>query len=260
MSKKKKRLIDLDRDGYRRDGQDFNNRGEYSIRGNYKEPKEDRYKKNVIVSAQTEGQKEYIIAIKNNSITFCCGPAGCGKTAVSVGIALQYMMAPQPSFEKLIVMRPAKEACDEKIGFLPGDMGDKMSVWISPVVDNMEVFIDKSQIKNLFYQEKVEVIPTAFARGRSLNNAFIIVDEAQNLSQQQMIMILTRLGKNSKMVLNGDLAQSDLKVESGLYDAMQRLQDIEGIGFCEMQNSDIVRNPLIGSILDRYMEPDSKES
>ena len=147
MSKRKKRILDLDRDSYQRD-QDCGNEGEgkYSIRKYSKESKEDRYKKNVIVAPQTAGQKEYMTAIKNNEITLCCGPAGCGKTAISVGLALQYITAPQPAYEKLIIMRPAKEACDESIGFLPGNQDEKMGPWILPVVDNMEVFIDKSQI------------------------------------------------------------------------------------------------------------------
>lgn len=250
MSRKKKRFIELqdETETYSRNG---NGNGSFS-----KEKKLDRYKKNVIVSAQTEGQKRYIIEMKNNDIVFCFGPAGTGKTAVAVGIALQYICAPIPTYEKLIIMRPAKEACDEKIGYLPGDMGEKMSVWIAPVLDNMEVFIDKRQIKNLMWEQRVEVIPLAFARGRSLNNAFIIVDEAQNLTPKQVLMVLTRLGKNSKMVLNGDLAQSDVRGYSGLADAIDRLQDIDGISFCEMDASDIVRHPLIAEILDRYTEPE----
>lgn len=219
-----------------------------------KERKEDRYKKNVIVSALTEGQKKYIVQIQNNDITFCYGPAGSGKTAVAVGIALQHICAPQPTYDKLVIMRPAKEACDERIGFLPGDMSEKMAPWAAPILDNMEVFIEKNQIKNLMWQEKIDVIPLAFARGRSLNNSFIIVDEAQNVSPKQMLMVLTRLGKNSKLVINGDMAQSDIRGTSGLYDALQRLQDIPGIAFCEMDASDIVRHPLIEQILERYTD------
>jgi len=217
--------------------------------------KEDRYKKSVIVSGQTEGQKRYILEIKNNDITFCYGPAGTGKTAVATGVALQYMCAAQPAYEKMIVMRPAKEACGEKVGYLPGDLADKMAPWAAPIFDNMEVFIDKSQIRNLVQQGKVEIIPLAFARGRSLNSSFIIVDEAQNVSPEQMLMVLTRLGKGSKMVINGDMAQSDTRGLNGLYDAITRLQNVQGISFVEMSAADIVRHPLIAEILNRYTPP-----
>jgi len=244
LSKKKKvRVIDVNQEGFR----------------GGKEKKADRYKKNVVVSAQTEGQKDYIREILNNDITFCYGPAGSGKTAVAVGIALQHICAPVPAYEKLIVMRPAKEACGERIGFLPGDLSEKMAPWAAPILDNMQVFIEPTQIKNLLWENRIEVIPLAFARGRSLNNAFIIVDEAQNVSPEQMLMVLTRLGKNSKMVINGDLAQTDIRGASGLYDAMMRLQQIDGIGFHRMIASDIVRHPLIAKILDRYIEEDSSE-
>lgn len=255
MSKKKKqRLMEL----FDENGQPIINHNGHgggnsrSFQG--KEKKIDRYKKNVIVSAQTDGQRQYMNEIKNNDIVFCYGPAGTGKTAVAVGVALQYICAPEPTYNKLIVMRPAKEACDERIGFLPGDMDDKMAPWAAPIVDNMQVFIEPTQIKNLMWEKKIEVIPLAFARGRSLNNAFIIVDEAQNVSPKQMLMVLTRLGKNSKMVLNGDLAQSDVRGASGLFDAIERLQDIPNISFCQMNDKDIVRHPLIAKILERYVE------
>jgi phosphate starvation-inducible PhoH-like protein len=157
-------------------------------------------------------------------------------------------------------MRPAKEACGERIGFLPGDLSEKMAPWAAPIFDNMEVFIDKTQIRNLLWEDRIEVIPLAFARGRSLNNAFIIVDEAQNVSPEQMLMVLTRLGKNSKMAINGDLAQTDVRGASGLYDAMMRLQGVDGIGFHKMVASDIVRHPLIAKILERYIEEDPVEN
>ena len=255
MSKRKKRILDLDRDSYQRD-QDCGSDGEgkYSIRKYSKESKEDRYKKNVIVAPQTAGQKEYIQKILNNDIVFCTGPAGSGKTACAVGIALQQIMAPIPAYEKIIVMRPLREACGEKLGALPGELALKLAPWAQPIVDNMEVFIDKNQIKNLFYQEKVEVIPIAYARGRSLNKAFVIVDEAQNCTQDQLLLILTRLGKESKMLINGDLAQSDIKSTSGLYDAIQRLHDIPRIDSMELTTCDIVRHPLIAKILERYFD------
>jgi phosphate starvation-inducible protein PhoH and related proteins len=209
----------------------------------------------IVVSAKTEGQKRYIIEVKNHDITICMGPAGSGKTAVAVGLALEAILAKNPSYEKLIVMRPAKEACGEKIGFLPGDLSEKMGPWAAPVVDNMLVWVDQNTVKNMFHDKKVDIIPLAYARGRSLNNAFIILDEAQNCSKEQMLMALTRLGSNSKLVINGDINQSDIgNVISGLEDAANRLQNMDRISIVEMDESDIVRNPLIGKILQRYSD------
>jgi phosphate starvation-inducible PhoH-like protein len=212
----------------------------------------DKFQQPIMVTARTPGQKQYIIAIKNSDITFCRGPAGSGKTAVAVGLGLQAIAAPNSEFDKLVIMRPAKEACDEELGHLPGDLSEKMGPWIAPVLDNMEVFASKAQIRNLFWEKKIEVIPLAYCRGRSLNNAFIIVDESQNITDKQALMILTRLGANSKMVVCGDLVQSDLRGISGLEDAMSRLDGVEGISFVELTEVDIVRHPIIAEILRRY--------
>jgi phosphate starvation-inducible PhoH-like protein len=213
-----------------------------------------KFRHSVVVTAQTAGQKEYIKAINANDIVFCIGPAGSGKTAVAVGLALQNMLCDNPAYEKLIVVRPAKEACDEKIGFLPGSMDEKMAPWAAPVLDNMKVFIDQSQIKNMFFENRVEIIPLAYLRGRSLNHSFIIVDEAQNCTPKQMLMILTRLGKGSKMLINGDIAQSDIRVESGLAEAYRLYKDVDGIEFVEMGLGDIVRHPLVAAILQKHAE------
>ena len=223
-----------------------------------KEKKIDRYKKNVIVSAQTEGQKRYIIEIKNNSIIFCIGPAGTGKTCVATGMALQALTAPVPAYEKMVIVRPIREACGEKIGWVPGDLATKMSDWIAPVMDNMEVYIDKKQIKNLFWEERIEALPLGLGRGRSFNNAFVIADEAQNYTPEQMLLLLTRIGKNSKLCINGDLDQSDISGNCGLLDAIERLQGIDGISTVEMDATDIVRHPLIAKILERYSDPETE--
>lgn len=220
---------------------------------NGKQKKEFRHQ--VVVSAMTEGQKKYIVEIKNNDIVFCSGPAGSGKTAVAVGMALQYICAEQPAFEKIVVLRPAKEACDEKIGYLPGNLEEKMSPYAAPIFDNMEVFIDKARIKNLVWENKIEIVPIAFARGRSFNKSFILVDEGQNCTEKQLLLILTRLGKGSKMCVNGDLKQSDLKTASGLIDAIRRLQGIDGISFVRLDETDIVRHPLVAEIVKRYEDP-----
>lgn len=208
----------------------------------------------IVVSALTPGQKRYMAEIQNNDITFCYGPAGTGKTAVAVGLALQAVCAEHPAYDRIVVMRPAKEACGEEIGHLPGDIAAKMSVWAAPIMDNVQVFCDARQMKDLLWHNKIDIIPTCFARGRSLNKSFIIIDEGQNLSKDQVVMILTRLGKGSKLVLNGDLAQSDVRGKNGLADAVERLQGIQGIAFVELTSADIVRHPLIAEIINRYAQ------
>jgi phosphate starvation-inducible PhoH-like protein len=253
LSKRKKRVVDAERDGYR----DNNSNSQGNSR--WKDKKEDRWKKNVIVSAQTPGQKEYIQAILNNDIVFCTGPAGSGKTTVATGIALQHMLAQNPAYEKMVLIRPMKEACGEKLGFLPGSLDEKTAPYAAPIIDNMKVFIDDRQIKNLFYENKIETIPIAFLRGRSLNNCIIIADEAQGLTPEAMLLLLTRLGKESKLLINGDLDQSDIRGENGLYDAMERLQNIPKIAFVELTSADIVRHPLIATILDRYFEQSNND-
>jgi phosphate starvation-inducible PhoH-like protein len=209
----------------------------------------------VTVSAQTRGQKQYILDIVNHDITICTGPAGCGKTIIPVGLALQAILAPNPAYEKIVILRPAKEACGERIGFLPGDMGEKMAPWAAPLVDNMKVFITEGQVKQLFYNHMIDVIPLAYARGRSLNNSFIILDEAQNCTKEQLLMVLTRIGKGSKMVVNGDLEQDDHpQGGSGLLDAMERLEGMDGLAVTRLTDEDIVRNPMISEIIRRYKE------
>jgi len=209
--------------------------------------------KSIIVQAKTVGQKKYIIEIQNHIITFCTGPAGTGKTAISVGIGLQYILAQNSMYDKIVVMRPAKEACGEKIGFLPGDIEEKMGPWATPIMDNMLIWLEPSLIKRLFMEKKIEVIPLAYARGRSLNKSFIIVDEAQNCSPDQVLMALTRIGNDSRMVVNGDLQQTDVGDRAnGLEDAIERLKDMKTVSIVNLTEEDIVRNPIIGEIIKKY--------
>lgn len=208
--------------------------------------------KRINVDAMTDGQKNYIMEILNNRITFCIGPAGTGKTAIAVGLGLKYILAAKPAYKKLIVMRPAREACGEGLGFLPGDLEDKMGPWIKPVLDNMVPFLSEKEIKEIVSKKLIEVIPLAYARGRSLSDCFIILDEAQNCSDKQMLMALTRMGKNSKIVVNGDTGQKDEDTLDGLEDAISRLEDVNGIFVVRLGRGDIVRDTLIAEIIGRY--------
>lgn len=213
----------------------------------------------IIVSGKTPNQKRYIKEIQNpeNHIIICVGPAGTGKTMIAVGLALQGVVD-EKTYDKIVVMRPAREACGEQLGALPGDIDDKMGPWAAPVYDQMSHFIDGSLLRKLAQERKIEVLPLAYARGRSLANSFIIVDEAQNCSPKQMKMVLTRIAENSKMVINGDLMQTDSDFDNhrnGLEDSMIRLDNLQGVGIVKLYEDDIVRHPLIAPILERYNKP-----
>lgn len=207
----------------------------------------------VQVEAKTRGQTGYIQDIVKNDIILCQGPAGCGKTIIAIGMALQDHYSKNRQYEKIIVMRPIKEACDEHVGYLPGDLDDKMAPWAAPILDNLMVFINGRIARELFRDQDIEVIPLAYARGRSLNNSFIILDEAQNCTPKQMLMALTRIGEGSKMVINGDISQNDASTTiTGLEDAMQRLEGMPRVAVRTLYESDIVRNKMIGEIIERY--------
>ena len=210
----------------------------------------------IAVSPKSSNQKKLIIEINNNDIVICTGPAGSGKTYISIGIALQFLLGKNSSIEKIVFMRPAKEACEEKLGSLPGELSEKMLPWMAPIIDNMQEFVSPSTIKTLFWEKKIEIVPLAYARGRSLNKSFVLVDESQNCSMGQMLMILTRIGQGSKMVINGDLDQSDAHYgKNGLQDAIERLDGMNGCSIVNLQNEDIVRNHLISEIISRYKNP-----
>lgn len=203
------------------------------------------------VKPRTPGQARYVEAIRKYDLTFATGPAGCGKTYLAVATAVESLRAGE--VRKIVLVRPAVEA-GENLGFLPGDLRAKLNPYLRPLMDALGDMIDYDQARNLMEQDTIEVIPLAYMRGRTLNDAFIILDEAQNATIAQMKMFLTRMGERSKMVVSGDATQQDLPrgITSGLKDALKRLSDVDGIGVVRLQASDIVRHRLVQRIVEAY--------
>ncbi|HAX87392.1 MAG TPA: phosphate starvation-inducible protein PhoH [Cyanobacteria bacterium UBA11370] len=210
-----------------------------------------RTRRGEVIRAKTFRQRQYVKAVLNHDLTFCIGPAGTGKTFLAVVIAAQALLANQ--YERLILTRPAVEA-GEKLGFLPGDLQQKIDPFLRPLYDALYELIEAEKIRNLMERGVIEVAPLAYMRGRTLNNAFVIVDEAQNTTPAQMKMVLTRLGFGSRMVVTGDITQTDLPAnqESGLAVAQKILRSIQGIAFCELSTQDVVRNPIVQKIVAAY--------
>jgi phosphate starvation-inducible protein PhoH and related proteins len=209
------------------------------------------------IRAKTFRQRQYVNAIRKHAITFGIGPAGTGKTFLAAVIAVQALLANE--YERLILTRPAVEA-GEKLGFLPGDLQQKVNPYLRPLYDALYEFIEPERISALMERGSIEVAPLAYMRGRTLNNAFVILDEAQNTTPGQMKMMLTRLGMKSRMVVTGDLTQTDLPVNqaSGLTIAREILESIEGIAFCYLSKGDVVRHPLVEKIITAYERYESQ--
>jgi phosphate starvation-inducible PhoH-like protein len=203
------------------------------------------------IRAKTLPQWQYIQAVRTHDLTFCIGPAGTGKTFLAAVVAVQALL--NNEYEKLILTRPAVEA-GEKLGFLPGDLQAKVDPFLRPLYDALYEFIDVEKIPSLMEKGTIEVAPIAYMRGRTLSNAFVIVDEAQNTTPAQMKMLLTRLGFRSRMVVTGDTTQTDLPAHqvSGLAVAQKILQHVEGISFCHLSTTDVVRHPLVERIVAAY--------
>lgn len=199
---------------------------------------------------RTPNQKEYIRNVAENTITFCQGVAGSGKTHIAIGMALEYLL--DHKVKKIIVTRPVVEA-GEKIGYLPGTAEEKLHPYLLPILDEINYFVPLQLYTKLKLNNQIEIVPLGLMRGRSFHNAFIVADECQNASYDQLKMLLTRIGMDSKMVLTGDIAQSDLQkhYQGGFLSMIKMLSGIEGLGFSELMHSDIVRNPIIAKIVAR---------
>ena len=200
---------------------------------------------------RTSGQKNYVGMVNNNDIVFSVGPAGTGKTFIAVAFAVAALE--NHDVTRIILCRPAVEA-GESLGFLPGDLRDKVDPYLTPLYDALNEMVPNNKLKLILNKNIIEVIPLAYMRGRTLNNAFLILDEAQNSTLMQMKMFLTRLGVNSKAIITGDITQIDLpkNSDSGLIDVLNVLKGVDGIGFVELNENDVVRHKLVRDIIKAY--------
>ena len=210
------------------------------------------------ITARSENQQRLVEAFEHHDMVFAIGPAGSGKTYTSIALAVRAMK--NKEVRRIILSRPAVEA-GEKLGFLPGDMKDKIDPYLQPLYDALEDMIPRQKLNEMMEQNIIQIAPLAFMRGRTLNDAIVLLDEAQNTTPAQIKMFLTRMGMNTKMIITGDITQIDLprSQKSGLIDAMQILQDVEGIAVVKLNEKDIVRHKLVTRIVNAYDRFDKKE-
>ena len=209
----------------------------------------DTWKKKII--AKTPGQKEYCRLLRGREVVFGLGPAGTGKTYMAVAKAVESLK--KREVERVVLSRPAVEA-GERLGFLPGDMKEKVDPYLRPLYDALYDMMPSDKVDRMLTSGEIEIAPLAFMRGRTLSESYVIIDEAQNTTAVQMKMVLTRLGQGSRMVITGDLSQIDLpdNQPSGLADAVDRLQGVEGVGIIHLSGKDVVRHPVVARILQAY--------
>ena len=209
----------------------------------------DTWKKKII--AKTPGQKEYCLLLRGREVVFGLGPAGTGKTYIAVAKAVESLK--KREVERIVLSRPAVEA-GERLGFLPGDMKEKVDPYLRPLYDALYDMMPSDKVDRMLTSGEIEIAPLAFMRGRTLSDSYVIIDEAQNTTPVQMKMVLTRLGQGSRMVITGDLSQIDLpdNQPSGLADAVDRLKGVEGVGIIHLSSKDVVRHPVVARILQAY--------
>ncbi|WP_281858294.1 PhoH family protein [Litoreibacter halocynthiae] len=209
------------------------------------------------VEPRTQAQKDYVTSLFNNELAFGIGPAGTGKTYLAVAVGVSLFITGK--VDKIILSRPAVEA-GERLGFLPGDMKDKVDPYMQPLYDALNDFLPGKQTAKLIEEKRIEIAPLAFMRGRTLSNAFVVLDEAQNATTMQMKMFLTRLGQGSRMVITGDRSQVDLPrgVQSGLREAETLIKGVKGVSFSYFTAKDVVRHPLVARIIEAYEAAEAK--
>ena len=203
------------------------------------------------ISAKTDGQNKYVEMVKNNDVVFSIGPAGTGKTFLSVAFAVAALE--NHEVDRIILCRPAVEA-GESLGFLPGDLKEKVDPYLAPLYDSLKILYAENKLGQLLERKIIEVVPLAYMRGRTLDSAYMILDEAQNASVLQMKMFLTRLGIGSRAIITGDITQIDLqnRSDSGLLQASELLKGVQGIGNVKLDKKDVVRHPLVMKIIEAY--------
>ena len=203
------------------------------------------------ISAKTDGQNKYVEMVKNNDVVFSIGPAGTGKTFLSVAFAVAALE--NHEVDRIILCRPAVEA-GESLGFLPGDLKEKVDPYLAPLYDSLKILYAENKLVQLLERKIIEVVPLAYMRGRTLDSAYMILDEAQNASVLQMKMFLTRLGIGSRAIITGDVTQIDLqnRSDSGLLQASELLKGVQGIGIVKLDKKDVVRHPLVMKIIEAY--------
>ena len=204
------------------------------------------------IEFRNENQKIFWETIDKSDVTFCAGPAGCGKTYVAVYYALQKLAEKSNSIDGIIITKPLVEVGGEKLGHLPGDVDEKTAPFMQSFYYNMEQIIGKRRMEVLCQSGVIKVIPLAYMRGITLTDKIVILDESQNAQPSQLKTFLTRIGHGSKFVVTGDLMQSDIKMQNGLDDAVRRLSGVEGLGLCQFELKDVVRHKIVAGIIDRY--------
>ena len=202
------------------------------------------------LKAKTDNQRNYILEMAESDVTICTGPAGTGKTAVAVGLACEYIL--EKKIEKIIITRPVIEVGIRGLGFLPGSLGEKMQPWVVPLLEEMNKYLSRETVNSMRASNTIEIAPLEYMRGRSFHNSFMILDEAQNCTFEQIKMFLTRIGQGSKAVINGDTDQTDLhEMENALSLCVNKLEGVRGLSICELDEDDIIRHNIISRILAR---------